>query len=226
MKKSSKIIIALLIVILIVILCVGGYLIYNLNKKVEETNKSITDLKNEKMTDITMIENLLKDNNKTDIVSGNNTNNVLTETDALKIGDELFKRFDNLLYSKLVLDNDAKTQNDGFVTITKKLKDELYAVLTKNAINELETKCNYKEQNGRYYYNFNQIDPGSMFAHTDAGRKELVISSISEDKIVFTVNCYNLVDEPGVEEKINYTYKNAFTIVKNNGDWLIDSIEK
>ena len=227
MKKSSKIIIALLIIILIAILGVGGYFIYNLNNSIEQTNKAITDLKNEKSADKAMIENMIKENinTKTDIKTTNEANTVLTETEEKKLGDELFKKLENLLYANLVLDEDVEIQNDGFVAITKKLKDEIYTVLTNNAINELETKCSYKEKNGKYYYNFNQIDPGSMFGHTDAGRKELVVSSISEDKIVFTVNCYNLVDGSGVEERIDYTYKNAFTIVKSNGNWIIDSIE-
>lgn len=94
MKKSSKIIIALLILILIAILCVGGYFIYTLNNKVEETNKSIDELKNDKIADKAMIEDVLKENlnvnsqkTNTDTTNQENTTNQLY---AEKIIEEQF----------------------------------------------------------------------------------------------------------------------------------------
>ena len=93
-KKSSKIIIAFLIIILIVILSIGGYFIYNLNNRMEQTNKAITDLKNEKTADKAMIENMIKENtNNNSQTSNTETTNQANTTNQLSTEEIIKEQF-------------------------------------------------------------------------------------------------------------------------------------
>ena len=65
----------------------------------------------------------------------------------------------------------------------------------------------------------------SIFNDVDVGKVELIVNNITNDTITFNVLHYNLVDAPGVEERVEYTFENAFKIIKENNQWVIDSVE-
>ena len=203
-KESKGIsLIAFTIVLAVLVIVAGGVIVYLLNNPVKEGTTIQTPT------------------NVEDLNSSEKVEVKLSTAEALNIGKDLFEKQDKII-DKLY--TEGNYYKDNIVVITKTLKDEIYSLLTDNAIKEIETKCKYKEENGKFYYDTEWLDPMSVFGNTDVGRKELVVQSITEDTIIFDLNKYNLIDGPGVEEFVNYTYYKGFSIKKINENWKIDSV--
>jgi len=94
-----------------------------------------------------------------------------------------------------------------------KRNDNIETLITSNAKKQLN-----QLKNGEEEIIF------SIFNDTDVGRVELIVSNITNDTITFNVLHYNIIDGPGVEERLEYTFENAFKIIRENNQWVIDSV--
>ena len=223
-KKFSTFEIIMIMLTIVIIVGLGiAFLVVLLRSNGKDTNELIK----EQNTQNTAVEQ----------ISANNKKETISKEQALLIGKEKYKKAEEY-YSgikdlgefiqvgvgegrKVLCINDIKDlfSKNKFDKFTRKIADES------------ENFNNLLEKDGEYY----RIDTGvggiQSYLYTD----DLTVKSIDENKIVFEVKSYYLVnDEPYLsnmdpkeyvktvsKDKIE-TKVNEFTIIKENGKWKVD----
>lgn len=221
MKRTSKIILGLSIVLVIIL--IGG-LVVGFIKDREYLNNKISELQN-KILNVTDTECIIEKND-----SENNLikNEVLSESEALKLGNEMYKKAEES-YNGLLLDVDHnkkflgkdlgwnnKEEGIYYCKVSKDSINKLTNILTDTALKDCLDKQGIICIDNNYYTDDCASAKGGDITYVKT--LGLGVVSIDEEEIIFqSISEYDN-DEDGENTYIKSYY---FTLVKNNDSWLV-----
>ena len=178
---------------------------------------------------ITYDKIIKNDNNRSESVSENkdnsfkNNDEVISNEEAITIGNELYKKINDIYFLEFPIDSELFIIGDDGYTYSKfDYESEVKKYISSNFETKIKEEISIIGKDGVYYVA--DVGRGSNQYYCDSS---LAIESIDANKIVFktTISYDNVGTGPYKSEcsnHIDYTKTEQFIIVKENGNWVID----
>lgn len=114
----------------------------------------------------------------------------------------------------------VQIDNKLYLKYSNTEKTNIYKLMTSNAQKIFEKNANYFKKSGANYYDTGRLRTLPIINYTDVLQSFLEVKSASESEATFDIIIKNIVSGDAVE-----TYKNGLKIVKEDYEWLIDSLK-
>jgi len=114
----------------------------------------------------------------------------------------------------------VQIDNKLYLKYSNTEKTNIYKLMTSNAQKTFEKNANYLKKSDANYYDTGRLRTLPIVNYTDTLQSVLEVTSASKSEATFDILIKNIYSGESVE-----TYKNGLKIVKQDGEWLIDSLK-
>ncbi len=208
MKKSNVAIIVLLVLILVAVLGLGGYLIYNLNNKIDEKNSEIENLKS-KNSNVSVEKKVSNTQNNTENNVQKSNTQEMSSDEIIKMGEKLYN-----ISIKIAWNGYCKEKIEGLEQYYW-VDESVFDYMTEKAASNYGIE---KYENG---YRMFENAKGSDIYYVST---DLEIKEVKDNKIVFNAISHYAEEpvEEGVQSIIKENRNRDFVLVKEDEKWKVD----